>query len=440
MTLSKQTITQDFRRMSFDERVCDDLSEVLLQFLPIEDKFRFECVSKQFQRTVFQKQYDLDMYRIMKGKGDLHLYLAHFMNQNMKSSQLLEKFVKILPNIESLNCWPISEASDDSDIDIIVKYCHKLTKIHLNCDFNLISAEKRDSFATKFGPKLVSIIARNGSLQWFREWFPKIEKLNLEDNWFQSHQLLSIRFNNLKKLSISVSDVGVESGSDSASNSYFDESSQKIENNFKKFIQNNKRLTHLSIYLDFKPNSMETVFKYMSQLDQLVSLNIGTEYMSHTIDGLRQLSSKCLKLKRLSVNYFDDSALIPSFMTEVKKFKTLERLWFGLRLEDYDDLQTFEEYFKGLQSLTHLAIYLLNIKHIKKDLLKDIDKSLPKLRVLRIRKASNEVSEETADSLARLSKLEYIRLDVNNESIRDLIVNKVTKNCRKIKSIDIKVI
>ena len=31
------------------------MSEVLLQFLPLKDKFGVECVSKQFQRTVFQK-------------------------------------------------------------------------------------------------------------------------------------------------------------------------------------------------------------------------------------------------------------------------------------------------------------------------------------------------------------------------------------------------
>src|SRR5437868_7389736 len=40
---------------SFDVRVCDDLSEELLQYLTIEDKLRLECVSKQFQRTVFTK-------------------------------------------------------------------------------------------------------------------------------------------------------------------------------------------------------------------------------------------------------------------------------------------------------------------------------------------------------------------------------------------------
>ena len=54
-----ELIEDNYRRDSFDDRFCDDLSEVLLQFLSFEDKLRFECVSKQFQRTVFQRQYKL---------------------------------------------------------------------------------------------------------------------------------------------------------------------------------------------------------------------------------------------------------------------------------------------------------------------------------------------------------------------------------------------
>jgi hypothetical protein len=42
-------------RKSFN-RFCDDLCEVLLSYLSFEDKIRFECVSKQFQRCVYNKQ------------------------------------------------------------------------------------------------------------------------------------------------------------------------------------------------------------------------------------------------------------------------------------------------------------------------------------------------------------------------------------------------
>ena len=51
----------NYRRDSFDDRFCDDLCEDILQYLSLEDKLRLECVSKQFQRTVFQRQYKLNL-------------------------------------------------------------------------------------------------------------------------------------------------------------------------------------------------------------------------------------------------------------------------------------------------------------------------------------------------------------------------------------------
>ncbi len=47
-----------FNSNSF-KRFGDDLCELLLSYLSISDKIRFECVSKQWQRLVFNKQQKL---------------------------------------------------------------------------------------------------------------------------------------------------------------------------------------------------------------------------------------------------------------------------------------------------------------------------------------------------------------------------------------------
>ena len=44
------------KRSQLFERVCDDLCEELLKYLPIKDAFRLELVSKQFQRNIFLQQ------------------------------------------------------------------------------------------------------------------------------------------------------------------------------------------------------------------------------------------------------------------------------------------------------------------------------------------------------------------------------------------------
>lgn len=48
-------------RLSFD-RFGDDLSEVILSFLTIEDKFRFECLSKQCRRLIYNRQQSLRLW------------------------------------------------------------------------------------------------------------------------------------------------------------------------------------------------------------------------------------------------------------------------------------------------------------------------------------------------------------------------------------------
>ena len=61
MSLSKELClrSDSQNRHSFSDRFCDDLCEVILQYLPLKDKLRLECVSKQFQRTVLQKQNEI---------------------------------------------------------------------------------------------------------------------------------------------------------------------------------------------------------------------------------------------------------------------------------------------------------------------------------------------------------------------------------------------
>ena len=53
--LDRQTVN----KKSFSDRICDDLCEEILQYLSLEDKLKLEGVSKQFQRTVLKKHYEL---------------------------------------------------------------------------------------------------------------------------------------------------------------------------------------------------------------------------------------------------------------------------------------------------------------------------------------------------------------------------------------------
>src|ERR1700728_3934119 len=48
---------ETYSSSSFD-RFGDDMCELVLSYLSLSDKVRVECVSQQFRRCVYQKQYD----------------------------------------------------------------------------------------------------------------------------------------------------------------------------------------------------------------------------------------------------------------------------------------------------------------------------------------------------------------------------------------------
>ena len=90
----------NYRRDSFDDRFCDDLCEEILQYLSLEDKFRLEYVSKQFQRTVFKRlnEYNLD-------DGKFHWFKHSDVWVTHKLVNLVKKFERLdcLQKLKSLS-------------------------------------------------------------------------------------------------------------------------------------------------------------------------------------------------------------------------------------------------------------------------------------------------------------------------------------------------
>src|SRR5437868_12563980 len=104
------------KRQSFDDRVWDDLSEELLQYLTIEDKLRLECVSKQFQRTVFKRQHN-----IVIGQS----FLGQYKNViNFKTCQQLALVLKKAPNINQINFGFTVLLNWNQMLESIINYCH----------------------------------------------------------------------------------------------------------------------------------------------------------------------------------------------------------------------------------------------------------------------------------------------------------------------------
>src|ERR1700761_1624576 len=86
------TALQVYAKDSF-ERFGDDLTELIVSYLTLEDKLRFECISKQWQRFVFRSE------RVLRfGKWCEKIFIA----RKRINQQKFETYLKKLKNINDI--------------------------------------------------------------------------------------------------------------------------------------------------------------------------------------------------------------------------------------------------------------------------------------------------------------------------------------------------
>ena len=184
MSLSNEkSIEVNYRRDSFSDRVCDDLCQFILQYLPPKDCIRLECVSKQFQRTVFLSQ------------CSQYFKIPQIRLKSEQMEQLFKKYPKLNKIIFSYN--------DQEPFEEIIKYCNNLT--HIQFALYLMDKEIMEKLFDKFCHKLISI--RNWSLnscptQLFG--IASTDAINIKELTVVSFDsdLSQMKFNRLKKFEV----------------------------------------------------------------------------------------------------------------------------------------------------------------------------------------------------------------------------------------------
>jgi hypothetical protein len=86
----------EYRRDSFSDKVCDDLCEILLSFLSFDDKIRFECISKRFQKLIFNKQNTFEViYSYSCNNNTFNQLVVNYESFNIKAFESVLKSVII---------------------------------------------------------------------------------------------------------------------------------------------------------------------------------------------------------------------------------------------------------------------------------------------------------------------------------------------------------
>ena len=430
---------ENFRRNSFCDRFCDDLCEEILQYLSLEDKLRLQCVSKQFQRNIFQKHYGLYINMSWGDKKNHKIYLG---NQDFISrrdytyfyckDQSLDSFKGLLkkcPNITSIYLHSMTNKINEI-FRLIIENCNNLSEVIVE---NHINDSNFEEFRRKFGPKIKYLRFFNKLNELSR--FPNIEKL--ETGLLSNYSCIPhLKLDKLKKLEISI----------------MRRTEFSLEHLLQTLIDTFPKLTHLKVSSHSEDeNAIYKSLKNISNLKHLIHFNFHNGFERNNnkfYDLLKQMANICKNLKSIDCRIFiGRNSDITQLLSHLKAFPALKRLSLCVSLIfqkvdeqdiDYNQLFTFES-FEGFSNITHLYIRF-DIKPQNVSIFKGIDINLPKLQYLQIIpiiRITPEGVTQTADILSRLSRLETLKVWFITKVDLKPIEEQIRKKCRKIRKLQI---
>ncbi|XP_054155976.1 uncharacterized protein LOC128954422 [Oppia nitens] len=405
-------------RDSFD-RFGDDLVELLLSSMKttIEDKFKLQLVSKQWQRLIFNGQTDIQ----------IDLYYHNY-------SQTVKLFAAIIlkcPNIKTLaiSYHYYNMVSQNNRIDsLLVKLCRYLR--HLSLQSKCMESLIIDRLLAAFGRQLKTLklnefIVDNHRvmINYVIQYCPQLNKLVINDRNINNFIDFRHYFTDDTGVNCILSTIKLKS--------ITFELSTECQSLFDKFAANYaNQLTSLDIVINFHNKTVIPLFvKSLTQFCQLRRLRLKCIlFYDILIDNLiiNGFSGWCLKLKSLSIvaNFqtISDYQCIQLMDSLGKDLKQLKRLAIDCHvLTKYGKIPKLtSNSLIQMKQLTHLSLNLEKI-YFCDQFFHNIVKHLPRLQLIDITNA--DITRRSLQSLSRLRKLKSVRIaSCRNRVIADQLI------------------
>ena len=428
--LDRQTVNKKLclrsnleKSQSFSDRICDDLCEEILQYLSLEDKLKLEGVSKQFQRTVLKKHYELTIEtdNCIPNRKVKEEYKYLYIENKYITLKSLEVLLKKCPNITSIELSEVDGICDYNPVfRLITKYCNNLREIDF--EGNEINNKNLKAFQRKLGQN-IKYFDRLKDAKKFN-LFPNIEKLKV----FGSE--LELVYPHLKLKQLTDLTVILFDGQDHL---------------VKTCVDTFPKLKHFRLHIwSQNSDSIYSSLHYISKLKHLIELSFrGFTENKLFCDSLKVMLKKCRKLKRIKCEFkiISNKSDIRQLLSPFEALPTLKRLYLSIqgRFHVLHDKKIFSfEAIKGLSNITHLTLEF-DFVILKEMSLKDIDNNLPNLQYLVIDNYFSLNQKEVtqlADILSRLSKLKTLKLRIDSELNENEIEVIFREKCQKLQTFE----
>ncbi|CAG2109775.1 unnamed protein product [Medioppia subpectinata] len=395
------------------DRFGDDLCALIVSYLSLEDRFRYECVSKQFQRTVFGSVVDITLNV---------RFIWRLLNAKRSDVQMLATIAIKCPKIETIDCRRIDteyESRIPEMLYLFRDYCRHLGEIY--CDL----WENNDQSMRSLAP-LITRIGGNVRALPDRQWltlFYRLSHLRVDsiDKVFDKSngKLLAKNLRNFVLLS----------------------HSQHYNHRWPAFVAANQSLQSLAVKSCHfvSKQSVREMCGQLSRLTQLRELTLGLTL--RLTDGnnisvlnvfLRKIAANCKQLQRLSLEW-SSMPNEPLFtLDSLRVFRQMKR--FRLQTDaDIDD--HLLEPLTHCKTLTHLELHL---KRMTPNVLTDLHQYCSQLQYLYIDDMNSIIDTECLDHISRLPALQkFVIKRRRKTTFSDNTVQKFLAKSPKLVSIKI---
>ncbi|CAG2106118.1 unnamed protein product [Medioppia subpectinata] len=410
------------------DRFGDDLFQVLLSYLSLEDRFRYECVSKQIQRTVFESVVDINIDDKLMSRAQ---------KQTETLNYLFESIAKKCPNIETIDCRGITACLERSSLmSDTSRDNFKAMVLALNESKCEILPLFRDN-CQHLRQIYCNLMPNNN--HFFDIFGPLVTRIDSGRNYSREKQSL-IHCHRLSQLTVvSMSDVFDNNSGLLAKNlETFSFSYLNYKQQLSTFMAQNQSLKRLDVYvMSYQSHeSMTELCGQLSRLTQLRDLALDFVHMNdrNLINScLRAIGVNCKQLQRLALRLGSESKeIIGQSLDSLKAYRGLKRL----------DLTLFAaidgESLELCHRLTHLTLNM-NTWKMSEQLLANCDQYLPKLQFLYICHNYKKINAECLSHISRLRALQTLVIESwNHNKLNDNDINDLLSRSPKLKNIEIR--